>query len=324
MVPLAEHPAPCAIKRLGLFALSGAPDPVRAERGQARLRDFGVTVLAPVPTTPRRYLAGDDHERLASFYAALTRDDCDACMAVRGGFGAARLLDAMDWERLRRNRKPVIGYSDLCALHLAALQHGCRGHIHGPMLCSEFGRELSTPEQGRSLDQVWSSLLDCMNGREELLPAWATSGVEILKPGMACGQLLPTNLSLLNSLLGTAHFPTRVDNPILVLEDIGEAAYRIDRYLTQLRSAGYLRRLRGLLFGQFSQADDRDYIPDILREVASEIDGPVACGLPFGHVFPSISLPVGADVVLTLADAGGIQLRRAGAGRAGAGEGSRA
>jgi muramoyltetrapeptide carboxypeptidase len=314
MVPLAEHPAACAIKRLGLFALSGVPDPVRTERGLARLRDFGVNVLAPRPLTPQRYLAGDDHERLASLVDVLTRDDCDACMAVRGGFGSTRLLDNMDWERLRRNRKPIIGYSDLCGLHLAAFQHGCSGHIHGPMLCSEFGRDLSTPEQSQALSLVWSSLLDCLNGQGELLPAWATNGVEVLKPGRACGQLLPTNLSLLNSLLGTAHFPSRVENPILVLEDIGEAAYRIDRYLTQLRSAGFLRRLRGLLFGQFSQAEDSEYIPELLREVAAEIAGPVACGLPFGHVFPSISLPVGAEVMLTLSAAGGIELRRAGAG----------
>jgi muramoyltetrapeptide carboxypeptidase len=308
MVFLANNPAPRAIKRLGLFALSGAADQQRAERGLARLREFGLSVTPAASLAPRRYLAGDDAARLAAFYGLLLREDIDACMAVRGGFGAARLLDGMDWDCLRRYTKPIIGYSDVCALHLAALQHGCSGHIHGPMLCSEFGREIETPAQQKALTQVWSSLLGCVGGQDELLPSWATEEVEMLKRGEACGQLLPTNLALLCSLLGTAHFPSRLETPILVLEDIGEAAYRIDRYLTQLRSTGFLKRLRGLLFGQFSQAEDSEYIPEILREVAVDIDGPVACGVAFGHVFPSISLPVGAEVTLRLGD--GCSMRR--------------
>jgi muramoyltetrapeptide carboxypeptidase len=212
-------------------------------------------------------------------------------MMARGGFGCARILDDLDWGLLQRRALPIVGYSDVTALHLGALRAGATTGISGPMVAIELGGPLISAQHLNALALTLQSFADVWTpGRAVCLPPG--TALTPLRPGSAVGPIVPANLSVLVSLLGTRHMP-RLRDAILVLEDTHEAAYRIDRYLTQLRQAGVLAQLAGLLFGSFSEGEDAEWLPAIMAEFAARVPGPVASGLPLGHCSPSLAAPVG-------------------------------
>ncbi len=281
-------PFPPGIRTLGLFAPAGVPEPERLARGLDRLRSWGLELVYPGANDPReRFLAGTDALRAERLHELLADPRIDALLAVRGGYGCARLLDRLDWDLLRERDLPLIGYSDLTALHLAAYGHGYRRGIFGPMVASDLGREPATAEEEEALAGSLASFQAVLNGEPQTFP-----GLACLRPGEAAGPLMPANLSVLASLVGTPHQPD-LSGAILVIEDVNEAAYRIDRYLRQLDQGGILGRLAGLVYGQFSKTEDAEWLPGVLADYAGRIAGPVAAGLEFGHAFPSASLPAG-------------------------------
>ena len=281
-------PFPPEIRTIGLFAPAGVPEPARLARGMARLREWGLELVYPGANDPReRFLAGSDALRLRRLHELLANPRVDALLAVRGGYGCARLLDGIDWDRLRERNLPLIGYSDLTALHLAAYGHGCRRGVFGPMVVSDFGREPANPDEETALAGSLTSCHAVLTGAAQTF-----TGLACLRPGETTGPLVPANLSVLASLVGTPHLPD-LSGVILVLEDVRESAYRIDRYLLQLDQGGVLGRVSGLVFAQFSQTEDVEWLPGVLADYAGRVAGPVAAGLDFGHAFPSVSLPVG-------------------------------
>ncbi|NMA40421.1 MAG: LD-carboxypeptidase [Lentisphaerae bacterium] len=293
---------------IGLWAASGRADAARVAVGTERLRDWGVEVVVPqLPGEPRRYLAAADEVRLAHLHELLANRRVEAILAVRGGFGVTRLLDDIDWAAVRQRNLPAIGYSDFTGFLLAAWKQGCQRLVHGPMLCPDLSRKPLTPEEAAGAQAAMQSLTACLRGDERLLPLSASPIV--LRPGQARGPLVPANLSLLTALLGTAHWP-ELDGCILVLEDVNEAAHRVDRMLTQLRSAGVLRGLAGLAFGQFTAGEDSEYLPEVLADFADAVPGPVLADLPFGHVAHTISLPVGALATIDTTAAPASRLQR--------------
>ena len=230
------------------------------------------------------YLAGNDGDRLADLNAALTDDDVDAVWCLRGGYGAMRILNNVDYAALRRRPKPLIGYSDVTALH-AAIATRCEVvSYHGPTARAEL-----TPFAKTSLERA-------LHGEESCGAAITAS---MLHPGRARGRLVGGNLALLSALAGTPYEPNYHD-AILIVEDVNEAAYRIDRMLTQLRLAGRLARCRGIVFGQFTDmptaASDGSTRPldDVLREVVSALEVPSIAGAPIGHVADQWTVPLGA------------------------------
>jgi len=230
------------------------------------------------------YLAGNDGDRLADLNAALTDDDVDAVWCVRGGYGAMRILNNVDYAALRRRPKPLIGYSDVTALH-AAIATRCEVvSYHGPTARAEL-----TPFAKTSLERA-------LHGEESCGAAITAS---MLHPGRARGRLVGGNLALLSALAGTPYEPNYHD-AILIVEDVNEAAYRIDRMLTQLRLAGRLARCRGIVFGQFTDiptaASDGSTrtLDDVLREVVSALEVPSIAGAPIGHVADQWTVPLGA------------------------------
>ena len=280
-------PFPAEIRRVGVFSCSGTPDAERMAQGTQRMREWGVEVVpAQIAGGSVRYLAGSDEARAQSLQGFYSDDTLSFLMASRGGFGVTRLLDKFDWELLRAKEKWLCGYSDVTALLLAAYAHGCRKLIHGPMLCSTFGRE-DTP----ALAETVASFGQCLR-REP-----TTARCEVLREGTVCGPIIPCNLTMLCSLLGTKHVPD-LRGCILALEDVHEPAHSIERNLVHLESAGVLRGIGGLLLGQFTEGEDAEYLPEIFAEWGSKLTVPVASGLPFGHGLPSISILFGAEVTL--------------------------
>lgn len=243
---------------------------------------------APHALARHGYLAGTDEQRVRDFNAALRDDRVDGVWCVRGGYGAMRILTAIDYDALRRHPRPVLGYSDITALHCAIGVHCGVVSYHGPT-----ARGRLTPF---SRDSLQCALV------EQRDPCGDAPEARTLRSGRASGRLVGGNLALLAALSGTPFAPDYTD-AILVLEDVGEATYRIDRMLQQLRLSGALGRLAGIAFGQFTEGTDEIDAPtfpldDVLRDVADAARVPAIAGIPLGHVDDQWTIPLGARAEL--------------------------
>jgi muramoyltetrapeptide carboxypeptidase len=281
-------PFPPEIRTVGVFAPAGVPEPERLQRGLERLREWGLEVVYPGRDDPRdRFFAGTDSLRVQRLHELLANPRVDLLLAARGGYGCARLLDGLDWDLFLSRGLPLVGYSDLTALHVAAFARGYRRGVFGPMVVGDLARVSADAEETAELAGVFASLGAALAGRSQ-----AFGNLHCLQAGEASGPLVPANLAVLASLAGTVHAPG-LSGAILVLEDVNEAAYRVDRCLAQLAQSGMLTGVAGIAFAQFSQAEDAEWLPEVLADCAGRVAGPVVSGLGFGHAFPSACLPVG-------------------------------
>jgi muramoyltetrapeptide carboxypeptidase len=260
------------------------------ERAKLNARALGWEPHASPHALAREgYLAGDDASRLADLNAAIRDPRIDAIWCLRGGYGAMRVLDAIDYDALHRAPKAIIGYSDITALHLAVRARSNVVSFHGPT-----ARAVLTPFSRQSLLCATSHGCD---------PFATDSPLTWLQDGSAAGPLEGGNLALICALLGTPYAP-RFEGAILVLEDVNEPLYRIDRMLRQLILAGALARIAGLCFGAFSErGEESEATPrslDVLfREAASHVHGPVVCDVPCGHLADQWTFPLGARAELS-------------------------
>ena len=276
---------------------SAAIDAADAHAGIAAMRARGLTVEpGRAFVQPDGFLSGPDDERADELNALLARTDLDAVVCLRGGYGVLRILDLIDYDAARAVRPLVVGYSDITALHLALYtQSGLTG-LSGPMVAPD-----------------WPTL-DAETEAHFWRLASGEANVDIAGPGSerpfglasgdAEGVLLGGNLSMVAALIGTPYFPDMA-GAILVVEDVGEAPYRIDGLLARLRLAGVLEKLGGLVFGLFTDAEPPEGRPsatvdEVLDHYAQFVDGPVAAGLTYGHVRRRVTLPIGVRARLTV------------------------
>jgi muramoyltetrapeptide carboxypeptidase len=289
-------PFPPEIRTVGVFAPAGVPDPERLQRGLDQLRDWGLETVYPGRDDARdRFFAATDSRRGQRLHELLANPDVDLLLAARGGYGCARLLDQLDWGLFLARNLPLVGYSDLTALQVAAFARGYRRGVFGPMVAGDLARLPVAVEEEEELARVHASLSAALAGCTQTF-----GPLHCLQAGEATGPLVPANLAVLASLAGTAHVPD-LSGAILVLEDVNEAAYRIDRCLYQLAQGGVLASVAGLVFAQFSRTEDAEWLPEVLADYAGRIAGPVVSGLAFGHAFPSVCLPVGTSARLLAA-----------------------
>ena len=245
----------------------------------------------PGVLTRHRYLAGSNERRLGELTSALGDPDARAVFCARGGYGVMRLLPALDGIAVAP--KPVIGFSDITALH-HLLQRRHLVSIHGPVL-TQLSR-LDTGTHARLFELL-----------ESVAPAADLGGTETYVAGVAEGPLIGGNLAVLTRLLGTP-FLAPLEGAILVLEDVGERPYRLDRMWTHLALAGVFHQVRGIVLGEFVGCEDKDAdysSADVLRELAAQTGLPCAAGFPIGHGAQNQPLPLGARVRL---DAGNRRL----------------
>jgi len=259
------------------------------------------------------YLAGADAARAADLNAMFADDGVDAIWCVRGGYGASRILPALDYALMQRKPKALIGYSDITALHVAIHRHAGLVTFHGPVAFRAF-----TPYSLGEIKRVlWAAETPVRLGgpppfeRAEGRVDWENR-VATLVPGKARGRLLGGNLCLMSHLCGTPYFPD-LRGAILFLEDVEEAYYRIDRMLTQLWLSGALAGVAGVAFGKFTNCNPSPFflqnrpLDDILAERCRALGVPAVSGIMVGHIEDQTTLPVGCLAELD-ADAGTLTL----------------
>lgn len=287
-----------------MFAPSSPFQNERFDAGLARLEAAGFEVVVhPQARARQGYLAGSDDTRLAALHALVDDPQIDGIIAARGGYGAHRYVARLDFARIRQSRKALIGFSDVTALHSAIQARAALTSIHGPVV-TQLG---DLPEADLA---GLTALLENPAARFELV-----SVDEPLVGGRATGILTGGCLSVLAPLIGTDLLFVP-DGAILLLEDVGEATYRIDRLLTQLRLGHVLDRVAGVVLGDFTRCEPQRPGEQTLRDVLSDRLGdlgvPVLSGLPIGHGARNHAVLLGAEVTL---DATGRRLLVGGASR---------
>jgi muramoyltetrapeptide carboxypeptidase len=310
--PLVRPPRLSRGSRIALVAPAGPlleRDDIHRAAALCRALDYE-PVVAPNAGAHYGYFAGADADRLADLNAALRDPAIDAVWCIRGGYGVTRILDGVDFDALVRRPRPVIGYSDITALLAGVTRRAGLVAFHAPTARAEmpaFSR--------RHFSKVLTE--DAPAGVLEPLPVPS----DVLVPqqhrvvticgGIAEGPLAGGNLTLLQCLIGSPYFPD-LDGAVLVLEDVNEDLYRIDRMLAHLRMVGALARLRGVAIGRFTglkrhMNDGALGVDEVLAHYCRPLGVPVAYGLPFGHIDDQWTLPLGVRARFD-ADAGALEL----------------
>ena len=242
------------------------------------------------------YLAGSDDQRLADLMGMFARPEVRAILCLRGGYGALRLLARIDFDFIRNNPKVFIGFSDITALHLAILKRAGLVTFHGPMLATDFGRSLSPYTRAKFLEVVLAG-----SGPTEIRNPLDGPAAFTITPGIARGELVGGNLTLITALQGTP-FEIETQGRILFIEEVGEQPYRLDRMLTQLRLAGKLRAAAGVVVGECrgceTGTEGTFTVLQVLRDRLGDLGIPCFYGLAAGHGFHKATLPLGVQVTM--------------------------
>ncbi|MFG2089995.1 LD-carboxypeptidase [Spirillospora sp. NPDC048824] len=323
--------------RIAVVAPSGPAEPARLEAGCAVLRDLGLDAVvgkhaldrvnlgSPGPVRDDWHrLAGGDADRAADLQAAWCDPRVRAVICARGGYGATRVLDHLDWDALSAaaeasaasggGPKILHGSSDVTALHAA---FGTRLSVttsFGPMpagVIADLGPALSDGGPDGTLDGLRAALF----GGPVALP-----GTHALRPGRAEGPLTGGTLSLLAALLGTPYAPPPAAGRIVFLEDVAEAPYRIDRMLVQLLQAGWFDGAAGIALGSWRDCGDPAELDSVFAARLGPLGVPVLAGVPAGHGPHQRTLELGAFAVLDTTalgppDAAALTLRAPGGAR---------
>ncbi|BAY07950.1 S66 peptidase family protein [Calothrix sp. NIES-2098] len=287
---------------VGLIAPAGIVDPEDIAAAQRNFADLGLKVKLGKHILNRYgYLAGKDSDRAADLNAMFADRSVKAIIAMRGGWGCNRILPLLNYPRIRAHPKILIGYSDITSLLLAINARSRLITFHGPVATSTWNQF--------TVDYVKRILFA---GEAVTMQNPPTQEVQIstIAPGKARGKLVGGNLSVLTAMVGSPYLPAW-NQSILFIEEIGEDVYRVDRMLTQLKNAGILNRIAGLIFGQCTNCSLGDApnftLTQVLQDHILPLNIPAWYGSAIGHIKDKFTLPVGVQVEID-ANTGIIQL----------------
>ncbi|MDH2392005.1 LD-carboxypeptidase [Streptomyces sp. HNM0663] len=288
--------------RVAVVAPAGPVPEEQLEAGLGILRDWGLDPVTP-PHVRRRhpdlpYLADADAVRARELTEAWCEKSVTAVLCARGGYGAARTAELVDWTAVRAaGPKVFVGYSDITTLHEAFAQRMGLATLHGPMVGSPGF--IGDPP---SREQLRATLFE-----PESVRVLGLDTARTLVPGRAAGITFGGCLTLLAADVGTPHARRAAHGGLLLIEDVGEEDYRIDRALTQLLRAGTLDGVMGVALGSWAQCGPYDRVRAVLRDRLGGLGVPVVEELGFGHGSPALTVPLGVRAVLD-ADAGTLTL----------------
>jgi muramoyltetrapeptide carboxypeptidase len=276
-----------------ILAISSPSEMPRIEAGVRTLESRGlrVTLASNIDHRYRGFLAGTDDERVEQLNDYLRSDDIDAFFFARGGYGAMRILDRIDYGAIAANPRPIIGFSDITALHQAVAVNCGVGGFHGPMVNLDWYEGL-TPD----IEQWFWSMLA---GDAPLTHSFDAN--QVVFEGEAEGILFGGCLSLTTALTATP-YDFWIDDGIWFFEDVEESPYRIDRMLTHLRLAGRLQKIRAVVIGKLKGCGSDAEIEALLHDFFAFSNIPVIRDLPFGHHGNNLLMPVGGVVRVSTGD----------------------
>jgi muramoyltetrapeptide carboxypeptidase len=286
---------------IGMVCPAGFMPLEKAEQAVKTLQDWGFQVrLGHTVGHRHHYFSGTDEERRQDFQSMLDDPDIKAILCARGGYGTGRIIDQLDFTRFLQQPKWIIGFSDITILHAHLLAKYAIASLHAPM-ANAFN-------EGGFEGPYVQSLRDILTGK---VKSYEATSHPFNRPGKAVGRLVGGNLALVAHLIGSSS-EVNTDGAILFLEDVGEYIYNIDRMMYQLKRAGKLERLSGLVFGGFTDCKDTvtpfgQSVEEILQEHIKEYDFPVCFQFPVSHDTPNYALisggmyelEVGEKTVLT-------------------------
>lgn len=272
--------------RVALIAPAGPLTQERIEISLRRCHELGLEPVLGASARKRAgYLAGTDAERAADLQAALDDDSIDAIWALRGGYGSVRLLEHLDFSRVRERPKAYIGFSDNTTLHLTLFNAGVVS-FHGPHPGGDF-----PPETREAFERVL--FRDVAAGKLPLRDS--DPRPRTLRPGHARGALIGGNLSILAAACGT-NACLQARGCIVFIEEVSEPNYRVDRALAQLMHAGAFVGVAGFAFGRFTEpppSENDRALEEVLLEIADRLRVPAALDFPIGHIEHNWTIPVG-------------------------------
>jgi len=262
---------------------SSVDDPSRLESGVRYIEKMGYNVIVGKNVGKfNGYLAGTDQERLDDLHSMFSNKKVRAVFCLRGGYGAARLLDKVDYKLIKNNPKIFAGYSDISALHLAMFFKTGLVTFAGPMVGVDFYDEVSPFTE----EMFWSLI---------------TSTRKYGKIGNPDGRIVGGNLSVISGLIGTEYFPD-LNDKILLIEEMGEMPYKIDRMFNQMRLAGLFKGIKGVIIGSFRDCNEPDpnkrtlTLGEVITDYLSPLKKPVVYNFRHGHLKDNITVPIGINI----------------------------
>lgn len=293
---------PSALKKkdlIGIITPASTPsDLTRIDKGLNYLEQLGYNVeVGKNVGKSFGYLAGTDAERLADLHYMFAKKEVKAIICARGGYGTPRLLNKIDFKLIKKNPKIFVGYSDITVLQMAFLKKANLVTFAGPMLAVDFHNDISKFTE----EMFWQIVTSTKKFGKVILPS--ESKINTIHKGKSEGRIIGGNLALLLSVFGSSFLPDFKDK-ILLIEDVGEAPYRIDRMLNQLRVTNTFNKIAGLIAGQFTECIEKDpetktlSLDEIFTHYFSEVKVPVIDNFPHGHIKHNVTIPFGIKVKL--------------------------
>ncbi len=279
---------------------SSANDERDVENGVKYIESLGYrTILGNNVGKQRGYLAGTDEERVQDIHQMFSDKYVKAIFCLRGGYGAFRLLDKIDYTLIQKNPKIFVGFSEITALQMAFLKKANLVTFAGPMILSNFLKNISDFTE----KNFWSVLTS-----SKKLKRISFSQKNILsniKFGEVIGELVGGNLSVFTSLLGTGYLPN-LKNKILLLEEINEPPYKVDRIFNQLRLNKVFDKVSGIILGNFIDCEETDKkkssltLEEVFTDYFNELKIPIVSSISHGHSKKMITLPLGVKLKINL------------------------
>ena len=291
--------------KVAVISPSGAVNSLALEQGLLRLRSWGFQpVLGLHSSAVDAIAAGPDEARARDLAWALTDPSIEAVFVARGGYGVGRILDLIDWHAVNAARvRPVVGMSDITALHEALRVHTSWASLLGPHVSGLLAQGMSPGSvvDGPTHDSFVSVLCGETAGAELAPSGYSTpywSSARVVRSGSIVAPWFGGNLAVLASLCGSVDGAAPGRPFMAVLEDVNESPYRIDRMLTQLLRAGWFANAVGVVCGEWIGCGEPAEVEEVLRERLSCIQGPFILDAPFGHGIRHLTIPLGVPVSL--------------------------
>lgn len=281
---------------IGIIAPASMPaDESRIEKSVKYFEKLGYNVEVGQHVGERRgYLAGEDENRLEDLHYMFGKKEVKAIICVRGGYGTGRLLEKINYNLIKKNPKIFVGYSDITALQMAFFKKTGLVTFGGPMAAVDFWGKVDPYTE----EMFWKILTNTKKIGKLLNPD--DEKFYTLNKGRGEGKLLGGNLAVLTSLLGSQYFPNFKDN-VLIIEEVDELPYKIDRMFYQLRISNVLKDAAGILLGRFVDCYEKDKTKDsltlneVIEDYFKDIDKPVLYNIKHGHVKQTMTLPYGLN-----------------------------